>query len=205
MSPDKISILAVDDEANIREVLKRGLAWAGYQCVTVSSAGQAAQLLQQDAFALVLLDIMMPGKSGMELLFDITLQYPYTGVIMMTGVADTATAVKAMRGGAMDYVTKPFNLDELTIRIEHALARRDLLLQNKEYQENLERMVADRTEQLEQRVREVTALNRLLQEHLRQDAQAQSHPLSDLGEVPGPEDGIPSPHIGRLANSPAEP
>jgi DNA-binding NtrC family response regulator len=171
MAPDKVSILAVDDEANIRELLERGLARAGHGCVTASSAGQAAQLLQREAFALVLLDIMMPGKSGIELLFDITIQYPDTGVIMMTGVADTATAVKAMRDGALDYVTKPFNLDELTIRIEHALARRDLFLQNRGYQQNLERMVAERTEQLEQRVREVMALNRLLQEHLHQHPQ----------------------------------
>ncbi len=184
MTQSNVPILAIDDEANIRTVLERGLARAGYQCVTASSAAQAVQLLQQDAFALVLLDIMMPGKSGIELLFDITLQYPYTGVIMMTGVADTATAVKAMRGGAMDYVTKPFNLDELTIRIEHALVRRDLLLQNREYQKNLEGMVAERTEQLEQRVREVTALNRLLQEHLRQDSHAQAQPLPDLKQVP---------------------
>jgi DNA-binding NtrC family response regulator len=182
MDPDKISILAVDDEPDIRELLQRGLAGAGYRCVTASSFGQAAQLLYRETFALVLLDIMMPGKSGMELLPEIIAQCPDTVVIMMTGVADTATAVKAMREGALDYLSKPFDLNILTTRIEHALARRDLLLQNREYQKNLEGMVAERTAQLEQRVREVTALNRLLQEHLRQDAQAQPPP--DLEQVP---------------------
>lgn len=132
MDPGKISILAVDDEANILEVLERGLAWAGYRCVTASSAGQAAQLLQQEAFALVLLDIMMPGKSGMELLSEINVQYPNTRVVMMTGVVDTAIAVKAMLGGALDYVTKPFDLDELITRVEHALARHALCGWSKE-------------------------------------------------------------------------
>lgn len=200
MSPGKVSILAVDDDANIRTVLERVLERAGYHCVTASSAEQASQLLEQGTFALVLLDIMMPGRSGMDLLSEIVVRYPDTGVVMMTVVVDTDTAVKAMRQGALDYLTKPCNLDELTIRIEHALSRRALLLQNRDYQENLEQMVAERTEQLELRVREVTALNRLIQEHLRQDAQYQPPP--NLEQVPllDPEDDIPPRLTGRPAN-----
>ena len=138
MAPDKISILAVDDDANIREMLERRLARAGYHCVVASSAGQAADLLQQEAFALVLLDIRMPGKSGMEFLPEIVDQYPHTGVIMITGVADKATAAKAVWQGAMDYITKPFNLDELGLRMEHALTRRGHSLQNRNYHGNVE-------------------------------------------------------------------
>ena len=73
-----------------------------------------------------------------------------------------------MRVGAYDYVTKPVNLDDLGIRIERALERRSLRMENKEYQNNLENMVADRTERLEQRMREVGALNKLFQSHLNQ-------------------------------------
>jgi DNA-binding NtrC family response regulator len=189
MAPDKVSILAVDDESNIRELLERVLVRAGYHCVTAASAAQASQLLQQGDFDLVLLDIMMPGRSGMDLLSEIAVRHPDTGVVMMTAVMDTDTAVKAMRQGALDYLTKPCNLDELTIRIEHALSRRALLLQNREYQENLERMVAERTEQLEQRVREVTALNRLVQEHLNQDAQSQPPPNPEQVPLLDSEDG----------------
>jgi DNA-binding NtrC family response regulator len=170
MTPSKISILAVDDEANIREVLERGLSRAGYHCVTTSSADRAAQLLKREAFPLVLLDIMMPGKSGLELLPEILFRYPDTGVVMMTGMTDTATAVKAMLEGALDYVIKPFNLDDLITRIEHDLAQRTLMLQNRDHQHNLERMVAERTGQLERMVREVMALNGLLQEHLHRHA-----------------------------------
>jgi len=130
MATDKISILAVDDEADIREVLERSLGRAGYQCVTAASAEQAAQLLQGGAFALVLLDIKMPGKSGMEFLPELIDQYPHTAVVMLTGVADPLTAAKAMREGALDYVIKPLNLDELIIRIKHALAKCALLSQN---------------------------------------------------------------------------
>ncbi len=234
MAPDKISILAVDDEVDIQEVLERRLARAGYHCVTASSAGQAAQLLQGEAFALVLLDIKMPRKSGMEFLPEIIAQYPQTGVVMMTGVVDTVTAVKAMREGALDYVTKPFNLDELSIRIEHALAQRALSLQNRA-ESGLPRepgtqgyMLAERTGQLEQRVRELTALNRLFQEDLGQRFQvvvaacrevleglqklaqetsvlvqhAQFQPLPDLKQVPlpDPEDSTPPPPTGCPAN-----
>jgi len=138
MAPSDSNILVVDDEADIQEVLERRLAQAGYHCVTASSADQAAQLLQGDAFALMLLDIKMPRKSGMEFLPEIIAQYPHTWVVMMTAVANTVTAVKAMREGALDYITKPFNLDELRIRIEHALAKRALSLQNRGYQENPE-------------------------------------------------------------------
>jgi DNA-binding NtrC family response regulator len=155
MTRSDSNILVVDDNADFQELLARGLARAGYHCVTASGADQAAQLLQGEAFALVLLDIMMPGKSGMEFLPEIIARYPDTGVVMLTGVADTVTAVKAMREGALDYVTKPINLDELGIRMDHALARRALLLQNRDHQEKLERMVADHMGQLEQPVREV--------------------------------------------------
>jgi putative two-component system response regulator len=146
MTPGKASILVVDDEVNIREVLERWLARAGYHCVTASSADQAAQLLQQEPFALVLLDIIMPGKSGMEFLPEIIAQYPDTGVVMMTAVTDPAIAVKARGEGALDYVAKPINLDALSIRIEHALirmehavAQRTLILQNRDYRLNLKR------------------------------------------------------------------
>jgi DNA-binding NtrC family response regulator len=131
MATDKISILAVDDDANIQGILERRLTRAGYHYVTAYSADQAAQLLQGEAFALVLLDIRMPGKSGMQFLPEIIAQYPHTGVVMMTGVTDPYPAVKAMREGALDYVTKPFNLDELGIRVEHALAQRAPSLQNR--------------------------------------------------------------------------
>ena len=168
MSPSKVRILAVDDDESTLEVLHRTLSRNGYVCLSAQNVVDAALLLQNEEIDLLILDINMPGKSGIEFLPEVVAQYPDLAVLMMTAVVDTTTAVNAMRYGAYDYVTKPVNLDEFTIRIEHALEKRALVLQNRDYQQNLERMVAERTEQLEQKVRELLALNVLFQEHLRQ-------------------------------------
>ena len=164
----KTHILVAEDDEHIRNGLTDALESEGYSVTAVANGRRALEAFQRQPCDLVLLDIMMPGKSGMELLSEIIYGYPDTGVIMLTGVTDTDTAAKAMREGALDYMTKPFDLDELTARIERALARRALLLENREYQQSLERMVTERTEQ---RDSDVTALNRLFQEHLHQQIQ----------------------------------
>ncbi len=166
MESGETRILAVDDEEHAREVVQRYLSRHGYSCVSAPNAIDASVLLKAEKFDLLMLDINMPGISGIDFLPEVVAKYPDTAVLMMTGVVDTFTAVKTMRDGAYDYVTKPVNLDDLGIRIVRALERRSLRLENKEYQNNLEKMVADRTERLEQRVREVGALNKLFQSQL---------------------------------------
>ena len=168
MESGETRILAVDDEEHAREVLKRYLSRHGYSCVSAPNAIDASVLLKAQKFDLLMLDINMPGISGIDFLPEVVAKYPDTAVLMMTGVVDTFTAVKAMRDGAYDYVTKPVALDDLGIRIERALERRSLRMENKEYQNNLEDMVADRTERLEQRTREIRALNKLIQSHLKE-------------------------------------
>ena len=168
MESGDIRILAVDDEDHALEVVQRYLSRQGYSCVSAPNVNDASVLLKTQEFDLLILDIMMPDKSGIEFLPEIVSQHPDIAVLMMTGVVDTSTAVKAMRDGAYDYVTKPVNLDDLGIRIERALERRSLQIENKEYQQNLEIMVGERTERLEQRMRELRALNKLFQSHLNQ-------------------------------------
>ena len=168
MESGDIRILAVDDEEHGREVLQRYLLRRGYSCVSAPNVIDAWFLLKTQEFDLLILDIIMPGKSGIEFLPDVLSQQPDIAVLMMTAVVDTSAAVKAMRDGAYDYVTKPVDLDDLGIRIERALERRSLRLENQEYQQNLEIMVEERTERLEQRMREVGALNKLFQSHLNQ-------------------------------------
>ena len=159
MSKDSARILVVDDEERMRELLERGLRRANYDCATASSPDHAARLLkQQDGkFDLVLLDIIMPGKSGIEYLPELTMQYSDMAVIMLTGVTDVSAAVRAMREGAYDYAIKPVNLGELAIRIETALARRALALENRLYQQRQEQLVNELDTRLEQRRREMTA------------------------------------------------
>ena len=163
MTPDMLTgkrILIVDDDERISEMLAVGLTEAGYSCTTASNAYFAADKLREQEFELVILDIMMPGKTGMEFLPEIKQYYPHTAVIMLTGVDDLSTAVSAMQQGAYDYVSKPVtSLAELTLRIEHALSNRALLLEVHRYHENLEQMVKDRTAELEERMRELNELN----------------------------------------------
>ncbi len=173
MAEGTLRILAVDDEEGVRIMLERRLTRDGYECATAANAALAAELLEREEFALLLLDVMMPGKSGMDFLQEVVAQYQDMAVLMMTAVVDTATAVKAMRAGAFDYIVKPVNLDELSTRIERALDRRALILQNRQYQQDLEQMVAERTKSLEQRVREVTALNKDFQTYMEQHKAAQ--------------------------------
>lgn len=174
MTNGNVRILVVDDEESIRKLLERSLTQAHYQCTTAQSAEDAAEVLQREEFDLVFLDIRMPGKSGIEFLTEITAQHPDTAVVMLTGVAELSTAVQAMRGGAYDYATKPLNLAELVIRIEQTLSRRALVLEKRTYQRKLQAMVDELNALLEQRKREVKALNNLFDSHLRQSAEAQN-------------------------------
>ena len=170
MSKDSARILVVDDEERMRELMERGLRRANYDCATASSADHAARLLKQrdGKFDLVLLDIIMPGKSGIEYLSELTMQYSDVAVIMLTGITDVSSAVRAMREGAYDYAIKPVNLGELVIRIETALARRALSLENRLYQHRQEQLVNELNTRLEQRRREMAALNNLFQSALSQ-------------------------------------
>ena len=95
--PVSARILAVDDEQYMRDLLQDGLSRAGYQCLTAENALVAEEMLRLQAIDMVLLDIIMPGKSGMELLREIKNQYPDIAVIMLTGVTDVTVAVQAMR------------------------------------------------------------------------------------------------------------
>ena len=94
---------------------------------------------------LVMLDMKMPGKSGMELLEDLKANYPNTAVIMATAVAEANLAIQCMRLGADDYITKPFNLDEVALNVGKTLEKRMLEQQIKEYQEQLQQKVDQQT------------------------------------------------------------
>jgi DNA-binding response OmpR family regulator len=153
----KAAILIVDDEESIRTVVSRRLEADGYNCVTAGDGKEALWQSFMHDFDLVLTDIKMPGMSGMEVLSQITKDHPDTGVIMITALAETQTAVEAMKLGAYDYVTKPFNLDDLIMRVERALERRRLVLENREYQLHLEQKVERQLGQIKQYYQEAIA------------------------------------------------
>ena len=114
-------ILVVDDEKLIRWSLKENLERIGYQVVEAEDGEQAVQVLDGEGADLVLLDIRMPGKTGLQVLEHINSRYPETPTILMTAYSSVAGAVEAMRHGAYDYLVKPFNQEEVAVVVRKAL------------------------------------------------------------------------------------
>jgi len=156
--PSKLNVLVVDDDQAVRELLAEGLDAFGFPAVTASGIDEAFEIVKQSPLRLVLSDIDMPGGDGIQLLNRIKRYDPDLDVIMVTGAIDADTAVQAIRQGASDYVTKPFNLDEVQIVVERTLEKRRLILENKAHQEHLEELVAQRTQELVEKNQEVRAL-----------------------------------------------
>lgn len=148
MTEKQKTILIVDDEEAIVRLLHQKLSGEGYRCEEAGSAEQALDKLRSNAVALVLLDIKMPGKSGTELLPEIRTSYPDTAVIMATAITDTSTAIQCMKEGAYDYITKPFNLDEVVLSVDRALEKRRLELENRDYQQHLEQKVEEQAKKI---------------------------------------------------------
>ena len=154
MDETRGAVLVVDDEESIRSILSRKLESEGYICITASDGKEAVETASRQDFDLVLTDIKMPGMSGLEVLSHIVNEHPDTCVIMITALADAQTAVEAMKLGAYDYVTKPFDLEAMGMRVEKALERRRLVLENRDYQMNLEQKVEHQVGQIQQYYRE---------------------------------------------------
>ena len=150
MEEAEVAILIVDDEDAIRSMLTRKLEGEGYRCQVAVDGKEALWKAFMKDFDLVLMDIKMPGMPGLEALPQMVTDHPDTCVIMITAVADAKTAVEAMKLGSYDYVTKPFDLDDLSMRVRRALERRRLVLENREYQRHLEQKVKQQVEQVEE-------------------------------------------------------
>ena len=121
----KLRILVVDDELSMREMLRIVLRRDGYDVVLAENGREAIALLQAGPFDMLLSDIRMPDMSGVDVLRAAKALDPQIVAFMMTAFASTDTAVEAMRLGALDYFTKPFNMDELRLKIrQHVEARR---------------------------------------------------------------------------------
>ncbi|MDO8751101.1 MAG: response regulator [Dehalococcoidia bacterium] len=144
----KGTIMIVDDEATIRENLQRFFLSSGYDASVASNGEDALDLARRRVYEVALLDVRMPGMSGIDLLRRVRADYPDIEVIMMTVVNDVTTSVECMKLGAYDYVLKPFNLDEMLIRVAKAAERRYLSLQVRRYENNLEKQVAAQAKQL---------------------------------------------------------
>jgi two-component system, NtrC family, sensor kinase len=144
-------ILIVDDEAGVRAMFAEFLC-DGYECETAASADEALAKMATETYALVLSDMMMPGRNGVELLREITFRYPDTAVIMVSGIDRPQRVRDALRVGAFDYLIKPCELDVLTLSVERALERRSLQRTARVYKAHLEKQnieLATRKSELE--------------------------------------------------------
>ena len=120
-------ILVVDDETVICRSCEKIFSRAGHEVRTATSGRQALQMLQGEQFDVVFTDLKMMDVGGMEVLQTVRHRYPDTVVVVITGYATVASAVETMRGGAFDYLPKPFTAGELTAVLERALSRRRLI------------------------------------------------------------------------------
>jgi len=146
----RASCLIVDDEAPLRQVLMHLMRGDGFQCAEAANGREALDYLETHTVTLVISDLRMPRVDGIELLREIRARYPDTAVVMITAVADVDVAVKCLAIGAMDYLTKPFHLEEVRARVVQALERRRLVMENRDYQERLEERVQAQSRRLEE-------------------------------------------------------
>lgn len=141
-------VLIIDDEEPIRNLLTAILE-NYYSCRTASSAEDALAALSRDKFDLVVSDIDMGGMSGLELVPRLHSISPDTVVVMISGNQDIETAIKAMRVGAFDYITKPLDIRHVEAAVERALHHHTLLKEKRQYKEQLEQLLEKRTAEVD--------------------------------------------------------
>jgi DNA-binding NtrC family response regulator len=135
MSQDKI--LIVDDERRMCAVLKAAFENKNLAVTTADSGEAALAALSMDRFDVVLSDIKMPGLNGLQVLEEIKRRSPETEVLLMTAYADAKTAVEAMKKGAFDYIVKPFEIDELRLKVDQILEKNQLRRENRDLKQRL--------------------------------------------------------------------
>ncbi len=137
--PEKETIHIIDDEKIIHEVLEDLLVSEGYQCTLSSNGQEALKKHETESFDLVLLDLLMPGMNGIEVLQKIKKIDPNAVVIIITAYASVESAITAMKKGAFDYIQKPFQHDELLITLKRAIKHKKLQEENIHLKDQLKR------------------------------------------------------------------
>ncbi|OJF77655.1 MAG: transcriptional regulator [Treponema sp. CETP13] len=131
------TILVIDDEKNIREGLGASLQMEGWNVALAENGNKGLERFGKGDIDLVITDLRMPGITGEEVLSKVMAQNPSVPVIILTGHGSIDSAVDAMRNGAYDFLTKPLNLDQLTMIVKRALQGRELAIKHRELQEEL--------------------------------------------------------------------
>jgi putative two-component system response regulator len=148
--PNAMGCLVVDDEPRLRRVLVRLLEGEGFNCREAGSGTEALEMMQRDPAPLLISDLRMPQMDGVTLLREVLSRWPDTAVIVVTAVAEVESAVACLHLGALDYVAKPFHLDEVRARVMQALEKRRLILENRMYHEELAQRVQEQARRIEE-------------------------------------------------------
>ena len=135
-------ILVVDDEKSLRDFLRIMLRKEGYEVVVAENGQEAVRLFHQKVFDLVLTDIKMPGMDGLDVLKAVKEISQDVVVLMITAFASTETAVEAMKQGAYDYITKPFQIDEVKLVIKNVLEKKQLETDNRRLRQQLDHQLS---------------------------------------------------------------
>ena len=124
-------LLIVDDDTAMRQMLESLFREQGYEVSEASTANAALQLCRDTEYDVVLSDIKMPGKSGIELVGELRQVRPDTPVVLMTAFGSIDSAIESMRAGALDYITKPFEPEVVLLTVERAIERRMMEQENR--------------------------------------------------------------------------
>ena len=166
-------VLAVDDESYVRDLVSRWIKSAGYECGQAADADAAWQYVNEHEVDLIVSDINMPGRTGLELLDQVHRSRPDTAVLMMTGVGEAKIAIEALTHGAWGYLVKPVERQELVCQVNGALERRQLRMEQRDYTRNLEEKVRQQTAEI-RRAHEETIF-RLVSASLCRDEETGTH------------------------------
>ncbi|MGH9395129.1 MAG: HD domain-containing phosphohydrolase [Terriglobales bacterium] len=148
-------LLVVDDEPMIRDLLCSYLSDHGFACEASGSVDEALRCLAHSSIDLVISDLHMPGRTGLELLEAMGQRHPRIGFLMATAAPDTQSAVRAMRNGAADFLVKPLDLKQVLARVRETLARQRQSAEAETRRLDMERLLAERTQQLGYALRQV--------------------------------------------------
>jgi response regulator RpfG family c-di-GMP phosphodiesterase len=171
-------VLVVDDDEALRKALVRFLSNQGYSVSAAATGQDALDLIEAESFELMLLDIRMPGMSGIDVVPEALHQDPDLAILMLSALSDATSAAICMQRGAIDYLTKPIELNDLSEAIARALRRRDTLMQSREISTWLKEEVQRRTEEIERERQKQQQLTVFTLEALVNALEAKHHWLS---------------------------
>lgn len=123
MSANKLSVLLVEDEENLHEALKLNLELEGYEITSAFDGQEAIQKIEQEYFDLIIMDVMLPGLDGISVTEHIRLQNNDVPILILSAKNTSADRVTGLKKGADDYLTKPFNLEELLLRVQKLIEK----------------------------------------------------------------------------------